>query len=144
MKIYKPSARTLRRNQSTSSLYGTDVVCEDHHSSLKLITIKVQNAGFTIFGILGHLAHEIGTDDIGSVVNGDARSAFISYPNAIAKFENLPPFFSVLFLMLFLLGIGSNMGMNLTLQFFKKYPNLRRPENYLLWVKAVLAKLIHK
>ncbi|XP_061391730.1 sodium-dependent nutrient amino acid transporter 1-like [Musca vetustissima] len=69
-------------------------------------------AGFTIFGILGHLAHEIGTDDIGSVVKGGAGLAFISYPDAIAKFQSLPQIFSVLFfLMLFVLGIGSNIAM---------------------------------
>ncbi|KAM7342971.1 sodium-dependent nutrient amino acid transporter 1 isoform 3-T3 [Cochliomyia hominivorax] len=69
-------------------------------------------AGFTIFGILGHLAHEIGTDDIGSVIKGGAGLAFISYPDAIAKFKQLPQIFSVLFfLMLFVLGIGSNIAM---------------------------------
>ncbi|XP_064553958.1 sodium-dependent nutrient amino acid transporter 1 isoform X1 [Drosophila montana] len=69
-------------------------------------------AGFTIFGILGHLAHEIGTDDIGQVVKGGAGLAFISYPDAIAKFKQLPQIFSVLFfLMLFVLGIGSNIAM---------------------------------
>lgn len=69
-------------------------------------------AGCTIFGILGHLAHEIGTDDIGSVVKGGAGLAFISYPDAIAKFQALPQIFSVLFfLMLFVLGIGSNIAM---------------------------------
>ncbi|XP_055372359.1 sodium-dependent nutrient amino acid transporter 1-like isoform X2 [Condylostylus longicornis] len=69
-------------------------------------------AGFTIFGILGHLAHEINTDDIGSVVKGGAGLAFISYPDAIAKFEYLPQAFSVLFFaMLFVLGVGSNIAM---------------------------------
>ncbi|XP_023170220.1 sodium-dependent nutrient amino acid transporter 1 isoform X2 [Drosophila hydei] len=69
-------------------------------------------AGFTIFGILGHLAHEIGTEDIGKVVKGGAGLAFISYPDAIAKFKQLPQIFSVLFfLMLFVLGIGSNIAM---------------------------------
>ncbi|XP_030377442.1 sodium-dependent nutrient amino acid transporter 1 isoform X2 [Scaptodrosophila lebanonensis] len=69
-------------------------------------------AGCTIFGILGHLAHEIGTDDIGKVVKGGAGLAFISYPDAIAKFKSLPQIFSVLFfLMLFVLGIGSNIAM---------------------------------
>ncbi|XP_030241857.1 sodium-dependent nutrient amino acid transporter 1 isoform X2 [Drosophila navojoa] len=69
-------------------------------------------AGFTIFGILGHLAHEIGTEDIGKVVRGGAGLAFISYPDAIAKFKQLPQIFSVLFfLMLFVLGIGSNIAM---------------------------------
>lgn len=47
-------------------------------------------AGVTIFGILGHLAHEIGTDNIGDVVNPGAGLAFISYPDAIARFEFLP------------------------------------------------------
>ena len=69
-------------------------------------------AGCTIFGILGHLAHEIGTDDIASVVKGGTGLAFISYPDAIAKFKEFPQVFSVLFfLMLFMLGIGSNIAM---------------------------------
>uniref|UniRef100_A0A1B0DCW9 Sodium-dependent nutrient amino acid transporter 1 n=1 Tax=Phlebotomus papatasi TaxID=29031 RepID=A0A1B0DCW9_PHLPP len=69
-------------------------------------------AGFVIFGILGNLAHEIGTDDIRSVVRGGAGLAFISYPDALSKFTFAPQFFSALFfLMLFALGIGSNVGM---------------------------------
>ena len=77
------------------------------------------------------MAHELKTDDIKSVVKGGAGLAFISYPDAIAKFQFLPqvcPFiacvdfnlinifilqaFAVLFfLMLLVLGIGSNIGM---------------------------------
>ncbi|XP_050095730.1 sodium-dependent nutrient amino acid transporter 1-like isoform X2 [Anopheles aquasalis] len=69
-------------------------------------------AGCTIFGILGHLAHVTGSTDVGNVVKSDAGLAFISYPEAIAKFEVLPQAFSVLFfLMLFVLGIGSNVAM---------------------------------
>uniref|UniRef100_A0A7G3AYG6 Transporter n=1 Tax=Lutzomyia longipalpis TaxID=7200 RepID=A0A7G3AYG6_LUTLO len=69
-------------------------------------------AGLTIFGILGHLAHEIGTDDVSTVVVSGAGLAFISYPDAIAKFDFLPQMFSVLFFfMLFVLGIGSNVAM---------------------------------
>ena len=69
-------------------------------------------AGCTIFGILGHLAHEIGTDDIASVVKGGTGLAFISYPDAIAKFKDFPQVYAVLFfLMLFMLGIGSNIAM---------------------------------
>ncbi|XP_055691980.1 sodium-dependent nutrient amino acid transporter 1-like [Lutzomyia longipalpis] len=69
-------------------------------------------AGFVIFGILGNLAHEIGTDDIRSVVRGGAGLAFISYPDALSKFTFAPQVFSALFfLMLFALGIGSNVGM---------------------------------
>lgn len=47
-------------------------------------------AGFTIFGILGNLAHELGTEDIGDVVKGGTGLAFVSYPDAIAKFTVLP------------------------------------------------------
>ncbi|XP_076756123.1 sodium-dependent nutrient amino acid transporter 1 [Xylocopa sonorina] len=65
-------------------------------------------AGFTIFGILGNLAHELGTEDVSNVVRGGTGLAFVSYPDAIAKFTVLPQLFSVLFfLMLYVLGIGS-------------------------------------
>jgi len=47
-------------------------------------------AGFTIFGILGNVAHELGTDDIGNIVRSGTGLAFISYPDAIAKFNVLP------------------------------------------------------
>lgn len=47
-------------------------------------------AGLTIFGILGNLAHELGTDDISNVVRGGTGLAFVSYPDAIAKFTVLP------------------------------------------------------
>lgn len=47
-------------------------------------------AGCTIFGILGHLAHEMGTEDIASVIKGGPGMAFISYPDAIARFDFLP------------------------------------------------------
>nr|ABZ81818.1 sodium-dependent nutrient amino acid transporter 8 [Aedes aegypti] len=69
-------------------------------------------AGCTIFGILGHLAHVVGSKDVGSVVKPGAGLAFISYSEAIAKFDVVPQAFSVLFfLMLFVLGIGSNVAM---------------------------------
>ncbi|BFG05115.1 sodium-dependent nutrient amino acid transporter 1 [Drosophila madeirensis] len=69
-------------------------------------------AGCIIFGILGNLAHETNTEDISQVVQGGAGLAFISYPEAIAKFKYLPQLFAVLFFfMLLVLGIGSNVGM---------------------------------
>lgn len=69
-------------------------------------------SGIIIFGILGNLAHERGTTDIQSVVNGGTGLAFISYPDAIAKFKVVPQLFSGLFfIMLFVLGIGSIVGM---------------------------------
>ncbi|XP_032596745.1 sodium-dependent nutrient amino acid transporter 1 [Drosophila grimshawi] len=69
-------------------------------------------AGCIIFGILGNLAYETNTTDISQVVKGGAGLAFISYPEAIAKFKYLPQLFAVLFFfMLLVLGIGSNIGM---------------------------------
>ena len=55
-----------------------------------LDTFTSMMAGCTIFGILGNLAHEMGTDDIGSVVRAGTGLAFISYPDAIAKFSVAP------------------------------------------------------
>ncbi|XP_012151994.2 sodium-dependent nutrient amino acid transporter 1 [Megachile rotundata] len=77
-----------------------------------LDTVTSLLAGCTIFGILGNLAHEMNVDDIGAVVKSGAGLAFISYPDAIAKFEVLPQLFSVLFfVMMFVLGVGSIVGM---------------------------------
>lgn len=53
-------------------------------------TVTSMLAGCTIFGILGHLAHQTGTDDVASVVRGGTGLAFVSYPDAIAKFTYLP------------------------------------------------------
>lgn len=42
-------------------------------------------SGLTIFGILGNLAYELGTDVENVVGSGGTGLAFISYPDAIAK-----------------------------------------------------------
>jgi len=64
-------------------------------------------AGFTIFAILGNLATESGLE-VEDVVKSGPGLAFISYPDAIAKFDWVPQLFAVLFfLMLFTLGVGS-------------------------------------
>lgn len=68
-------------------------------------------AGLIIFGILGHLSHVMGVD-IKDVTKSYMGLAFIAYPEAIAKFDFMPQFFSVVFfLMLFFFCVGSNMGM---------------------------------
>ncbi|XP_076755461.1 sodium-dependent nutrient amino acid transporter 1 isoform X1 [Xylocopa sonorina] len=68
-------------------------------------------AGTTIFGILGNLAHESGKEDISTVVRAGTGLAFISYPEALAKFTVVPQLFAVLFfLMLFILGIGTTVA----------------------------------
>lgn len=65
-------------------------------------------AGSTIFGILGNLAYESGTDDMSAIVRGGTGLAFISYPEALSKFTVVPQLFAVLFfLMLFVLAVGS-------------------------------------
>jgi len=46
-------------------------------------------AGFTIFAVLGNLAHELGVP-VKDVVRGGNGLAFISYPDAIAKFNWVP------------------------------------------------------
>ncbi|XP_067618536.1 glycerol-3-phosphate acyltransferase 1, mitochondrial isoform X2 [Eurosta solidaginis] len=40
-KVYKPAERTLQHNQSTSSLYGTDVICEEHRTLIDSISREV-------------------------------------------------------------------------------------------------------
>ena len=69
-------------------------------------------AGFTIFGILGNLAHEMNTDDIARVVRGGTGIAFISYPDALARFAMVPQLFAIMFfIMMFVLGAGSAMAL---------------------------------
>ncbi|RXG52435.1 Sodium-dependent nutrient amino acid transporter 1, partial [Armadillidium vulgare] len=87
-------------------------------------------AGCTIFSILGHLAFIMKVDDINLVIKGGGSSlAFISYPDAIARFQSVPQLFSVcFFLMLFTLGIGSGtamVGCIITI-ICDKFPHLRR------------------
>ncbi|XP_015590860.1 sodium-dependent nutrient amino acid transporter 1 isoform X2 [Cephus cinctus] len=78
-------------------------------TSLDLCTSLI--AGTAIFGILGNLAHELGNDDISTVVRAGTGLAFISYPEALSKFSVVPQLFSVLFfLMLFVLGVGTSVA----------------------------------
>ena len=68
-------------------------------------------SGVTIFAILGNLAHE-SNKEIADVVQGGPGLAFISYPEALAKFGIVPQLFAVLFfLMLLTLGVGSEVTM---------------------------------
>ncbi|XP_055854044.1 sodium-dependent nutrient amino acid transporter 1-like [Episyrphus balteatus] len=86
-------------------------VYKDSNVVTTLDTFTSMLSGIIIFGILGNLAHETQTDDIANVVRGGTGLAFISYPDAISKFTTVPQLFSVLFfLMLFVLGLGSNVG----------------------------------
>ncbi|XP_059223695.1 sodium-dependent nutrient amino acid transporter 1 isoform X2 [Stomoxys calcitrans] len=81
-----------------------------------LDTLTSMLAGITIFGILGNLAHNLKVSDIKEVVQSGTALAFISYPDAIAKFQAVPQFFAVLFFfMLFVLGVGSIVALQSTI-----------------------------
>lgn len=79
-------------------------------------TITSLTSGIIVFGILGNLAYETNTTDISTVVKGGIGLAFISYPDAIAKFEFVPQVFSAtFFLMLFVIGVGCVVGLQICL-----------------------------
>lgn len=83
-------------------------------------------SGLVIFGILGHLAHVMGVQ-IEEVTTSNIALAFMAYPETIAKIDFVPQFFSCLFfIMLFVLGIGSNIGMTGTVMTIVKdrFPHL--------------------
>ncbi|XP_055904335.1 sodium-dependent nutrient amino acid transporter 1-like [Eupeodes corollae] len=104
-------------------------VYRDANVVTTLDTFTSMLSGVIIFGILGNLAYETQTDDIANVVKGGTGLAFISYPDAIAKFNAVPQLFSVLFfLMLFVLGLGSNVGIVSCLLTVTKdqFPNVKQ------------------
>ncbi|XP_037818800.1 sodium-dependent nutrient amino acid transporter 1-like [Lucilia sericata] len=81
-----------------------------------LDTVTSMLAGITIFGILGNLAHNLNITNIKEVVKSGTALAFISYPDAIAKFQAIPQLFAVLFFfMLFVLGVGSIVALQSTI-----------------------------
>ena len=94
-------------------IYFSLVFARDTFIVTSLDTMTSLIAGIIIFGILGNLAHETGASDIQSVVKGGTGLAFVSYPDAITKMKFVPQIFSaVFFFMLFVLGIGSNVGLS--------------------------------
>lgn len=89
------------------------ISCRDATIVTALDTFTSLLAGITIFSILGNLARESGRP-IESVVQGGTGLAFISYPEAISKFDLpvVPQLFSILFFfMLFTLGVGSAVSL---------------------------------
>lgn len=59
--------------------------CRDSMIVTTLDTLTSLLSGFTIFGILGNLAHELKTEVDEVIGSGGTGLAFISYPDAIAK-----------------------------------------------------------
>lgn len=68
-------------------------IYRDVNIIIALDTFTSFMAGCTIFGILGHFADKTGIEDIGTAINGGPGLAFISYPEAIARFEFMPQVF---------------------------------------------------
>lgn len=94
-----------------------------------LDTLTSLLAGSIIFGILGNLAHERGTSDISKVTRGGASLAFISYPDALSRFDIFPQFFSALFyFMMFVLGIGTAVALfqGVSNVFHKLFPEIHQ------------------
>jgi len=85
-------------------------------------------AGITIFAILGNLAEELNVP-ISEVINsGGTGLAFISYPDAIAKFETVPWLFAILFFfMLLVLSVGSLVALqnSVNTAITDAFPNLK-------------------
>lgn len=84
-------------------------------------------AGFSIFAILGFLAHQMGVD-VKNVARDGPGLAFIAYPEAVLQMP-LSQLWSVLFfLMLFTLGLGSQFaGVEaINTAILDKWPHLRK------------------
>uniref|UniRef100_A0A182JD70 Transporter n=1 Tax=Anopheles atroparvus TaxID=41427 RepID=A0A182JD70_ANOAO len=72
-------------------------------------------SGIVVFGIVGNIAHVTGSSMTNIKLQGPELT-FITYPDAIAKFDAGQNVFAVLFfLMFFLLGLGSNTGIVTTI-----------------------------
>lgn len=68
-------------------------------------------SGCCVFSILGYLKQELGVDNIKDVMKSGPGLAFITYPEAISKFDAAAaPYLSVaFFLMFFTVGIGESV-----------------------------------
>lgn len=64
-------------------------------------------AGFAIFSLLGHMAHEQGTTVSEVAGDGGTGLAFIVYPDGLSHLPAATPISICFFLMLFFLGFGS-------------------------------------
>ncbi|XP_058054984.1 sodium-dependent nutrient amino acid transporter 1-like [Anopheles bellator] len=110
-------------NDFSNNIYRHAVII----TSLDTVTSLV--AGCVVFGVIGHLAHVTEQPDISKVVRDGPGLTFKTYPDVLAKFSFLPQFFSVLFFfMLFLLGIGTLIGIvtSVITAIHDQQPRLRR------------------
>lgn len=69
------------------------IICLCYRDAMIVTTLDTFTsllAGCTIFSILGNLMHELKITNIEKVVQGGTGLAFVSYPDAIAKFDIVP------------------------------------------------------
>lgn len=113
--VYR-DANIVTTMDTFTSLIGI-IIFESKSKSIKQLKSNIPlAAGCCVFGVLGNLAHELGIEDIEdatAIIKKGPGLAFISYPEAISKFKYVPQLFSALFfVMLYLLGIGTNIAMS--------------------------------
>ncbi|XP_034958426.1 sodium- and chloride-dependent neutral and basic amino acid transporter B(0+) [Zootoca vivipara] len=84
-------------------------------------------AGFAIFSILGHMAHEAGKK-VSEVVDSGFDLAFVAYPEALSKLPVAPLWSFLFFFMLLLLGLDSQFATveTLTTTIQDVYPKLMK------------------
>jgi solute carrier family 6 amino acid transporter-like protein 5/7/9/14 len=76
----------------TSFCYWDAMIVNTLHTFTSLL------AGCTLFSILENLMHELRTTDIAKVGKGRIGLAFVSYPDAIAKFDIVPQVCNIYYL----------------------------------------------
>ncbi|XP_033631856.1 sodium- and chloride-dependent glycine transporter 2-like [Asterias rubens] len=103
--------------------------------------------GFVVFSVLGFMAHDAGTT-VDKVVASGPGLAFIAYPEAIARMP-LAPLWSILFfIMVFMLGIGSEFTLfeaiitGLVDEFEGSFKNLRKYKTLLTLILCVVCFLL--
>ncbi|XP_076301084.1 sodium- and chloride-dependent glycine transporter 1 [Lasioglossum baleicum] len=102
-------------------------------------------AGFVIFSIMGFLAHEMQVP-MEEVVQSGAGLAFVAYPEAVVRMPWSNLWAVLFFLMLFILGIGSQFAgvQAINTAILDLRPDLRKHESYVVlgicvtcWLLAV-------
>jgi len=81
-------------------IFFTMLICVHSRSAMIITTLDTFTsllAGCTVFSILGNLSHEMGTD-VADVVKGGPGLAFVSYPDAITKFDAVPQVSDILYI----------------------------------------------
>uniref|UniRef100_A0A0N4ZY07 Transporter n=1 Tax=Parastrongyloides trichosuri TaxID=131310 RepID=A0A0N4ZY07_PARTI len=98
--------------------------------------------GVTVFSILGFMAKQLGKE-ISEVVKSGTSLAFIAYPEA-ASLTAFPTIFSLLFfIMLFLLGISTQVCIvsNLATGLYDQFPSLRKHKEKLSFAACLVVYL---